>query len=122
MSQSDKTPLLFAEGDHVSGTVVLIFAAVCNSDSVEGRGRQIDHSYHLTNLAATIATSRIGVMGSDGKVEPRLAIKFQGERYALLPDKIEISIDPDAQAKLREQALKKLSPAELAALLGKMNS
>lgn len=122
MSQSEKTPLLFAAGDRMSITIVAIFAAVCNSDSQEGKGSQVDHSYHLTELAATIATSKIGVMGSDGKVEPRLAICFGGGHYALLSDEIEIDDNPEAQAKLREQALKKLSPAELAALRGKMNA
>ena len=118
MSQEDKESQVLSEGDSISGQIVVIYATTRNQDLTEGKGRTIDHSYHLTERVARIATSGIDVMGSDGKVEPRLALNLSDGRFALSPVLITISEDPEAEAKLREQALKKLSSAERAALLG----
>jgi hypothetical protein len=38
----------FSVGQRLSGVVVTIYATTTNSDLTEGRGRQVDHSYHLT--------------------------------------------------------------------------
>jgi len=118
MSQEVKVPQALSEGEFVSGQITVVYAATRNQDLTEGKGRTIDHSYYLTGHAARIATSGIDVMGSDGKVEPRLALHLSDGRFALSPVLITISEDPEAEAKLREQALKKLTPAERAALLG----
>lgn len=105
-------------GETLSGQIVRVFVAVSPQDRDEGRGPLVDRSYHLSEKDATIATKGIGVMGSDGQVVPRQAVRLGGEEYILLPDvSFTIDTDPAAEAKLREQALKKLSPAERAALL-----
>lgn len=108
-----------AVGEHISGTVVEIYAATGPEDRTEGRGPWRDTSYHLTEREATIACGGIGAMGEDGKVATRKAVRLSGERgYFLLTPLIEITANPEAAAKLRMQALAKLSPAERAALLG----
>lgn len=107
-----------SEGEQITGEVVGIWTATCNEDSMEGRGKTVDNSYHYTKHDALIATKGIGVMGGDGEVRPRKAVKLSDGRYFLAPKMIVITKDPEAAAKLREQALAKLSPAERAALLG----
>jgi hypothetical protein len=106
----------FSKGDKLAAEVVTVYVATCNEDGTEGRGATIDHSYHLTKHAALIATAGIGVMGSDGDLEERLALKLEDGRFALLPDIFQISDNVEKEAELRKEALKKLSPAELAAL------
>ena len=115
----EKTKIRLAVGDQVSGQVVELFAATRNEDLAEGRGQKIDHSYHLTQRDAMIASSKIDVMGSDGKVELRLALHLSDGKYLLLPQPITVSENPEAEAELRKQALAKLTPAEIAALFGK---
>lgn len=117
MSQKDSVPQL-SHGDSVQGVVITIYAAVTNEDRTEGRGKQVDHSYHLTEREATIGASSIGAMKPDGDVEPRLAVQLSDGRYALLPKIITIATNSEAEARLREQARAKLTPAELTALLG----
>lgn len=102
-------------GEQVSGEVVEIWAAV--GSDMEGRS-SFDKSYHLTRREALIATKGIAGMGGDGEVKSRLALRLSGDRYFLAPKMIVITKDPEAAAKLREQALAKLSMAERAALLG----
>jgi hypothetical protein len=108
----------FSAGEHLSGEVVTIYAAVTNADLAEGRGPEIDHSYYINQRDAMMGTSHIGVMGGDGKVEPRTALHLGDGRYILLPNPISISENPAKIAELRKQALAKLSQAERAALLG----
>ncbi|MGE5392721.1 MAG: hypothetical protein ACM3NH_03180 [Candidatus Saccharibacteria bacterium] len=122
MSEKDDKGLRpLQEGEEIRARVVRIYAAVTYEDRTEGRGRRIDDSYHLTERKAAMGAHDIGwgLSPRDGDVEPRLALKTEDGRYFLLPDPIEITIDPEAEAKLREQGLAKLTPAERAALLGK---
>ena len=105
-------------GEKISGEVVEIWAATCNEERSEGRGNTIDNSYHLSRHEALIATKGIDVMGSDGKVVSRTVIRLKGGRYLLGAQFIAITSNPEAEASLREQALAKLSSAEIAALLG----
>lgn len=117
MTKSTKTTS-FKVGDQILGTVIEIFAATCNSDRCEGRGGRIDNSYHFSKREALVATKGIDVMGSDGAVEVRLAIMTDEKRFFLLPTEIEIMEDAGEIAKVRQEALAKLSPAERAALFG----
>ncbi len=101
------------KGDEISGKVVEIFAATRNTDSAEGRGSQVDEAYYLTREGATIGAHKIDVMGTDGKVESRLAIEISGKLTSYVTFKeIVVRDDPKNVEALREQALKKLSPAE----------
>jgi len=115
----EKAKVQLAIGDRVAGEVIKLFAATRNEDLQEGRGARIDHSYHLTEHEALIASSKIDVMGTDGKVEKRIALRLSDGQYLLLPKPITVSENPEAEAGLRKQALAKLTPAEIAALLGK---
>lgn len=109
-------------GDQVVGTVVQIYAATCNEDKNEGRGATIDNSYHTSQRSALIASRCIDVMGSDGGVDKRLAIKLTDGRHFLLKNDnqpIELTDDQrevEAAAELRTSALAKLTEAERAAL------
>lgn len=126
MTESKQPPL--RAGDVVSGEMVFIYAATRNSDLNEGRGPTIDESYHLKRHAAIIACAGIDVMGSNGQVAERLALKLIDGRYFLLAnmkDPFEVA-DPivvstnvqevQAMTDLKVKALGKLSPPERAAL------
>ena len=108
----------FQEGETISGTVVIIYAAVTNTDLTEGRGQRVDHSYYRNRRDATIGASGIGVMGSQGNVEPRTALRITDNQYLLLSDPVKVSENPKKVAELRKQAFAKLTEAERAALLG----
>lgn len=108
----------FSVGDRLEAEVITIYVATHNSDGTEGKGYTVDHSYHLTRHMATVATSGIGPMGTDGEIIERLAIVLSDARFALLPKLIEISENTEKEAELRKKAMSKLSQAELAALLG----
>ncbi|MEK7514784.1 MAG: hypothetical protein AAB608_00170 [Patescibacteria group bacterium] len=110
MDQEKKKPL--AEGDQVVAEVVTIFAAI--AETYEG---SYVASYHLTHHDAVLGASGLGYSGPDGKVKPTLALKLSDGRYVLTPQIVEISKNPEAEAKLREKALAKLTPAERAALM-----
>lgn len=84
---------------------------------MEGKGKTIDHSYHLTKRGAIIAADKLGLMGAtDGDVEETLGLKLLDGSYTLLPRPIKITEDTEAETRIRNQALSKLSRAELAAL------
>jgi len=110
------------EGDVLSGIVVKIYATTRNTDGTEGQGVEIDNSYHKERRSALIASKGIDVMGSDGKVVDRLAIKLDDDRYFLLQNNNYSIVVTDSEkevqaaADLREKALSKLSSAERAAL------
>lgn len=112
------------KGQHVKGQIIQIFAATRNTDGNEGRGSDIDHSYHLTKRNALIGAHGIDVMGSDGKVRDLLALQVEDGGIFLLGGNvslaeispIKIVEDPEAFAKLRKSALDKLSPGERVAL------
>lgn len=121
MSRLSKLPALQV-GDGVTGTMVHIHAATCSRDNIEGRGPIIDKSYHTSYQGALVASKGIDVMGADGKVAQRLALKMSDGRYFLLQNEANPVLvadnDQDAQAAadLRVKALAKLSPPERAAL------
>jgi hypothetical protein len=111
----EKKPKFF-EGERVVGEIVTIYAAIaCTYEESHVA------SYHLTRHEAVLGASGLGYSGPDGDVRPILAIRLSDGRYALSPELIEITIDSAAEAKLRETALKKLTPAERAALMGRLN-
>lgn len=65
------------QGDRITlATVERVYAATRNTDLAEGRGVDIDHAYYATRDAAVVGASKIGVMGADGNVAPRLALRF----------------------------------------------
>jgi hypothetical protein len=104
----------FVEGEQIAGEIVTIYAAIaCTYETKEVA------SYHLARHDALLGASGLGYSGPDGEVRPVLAIRLVDGRYALSPQLVEITKDPAAEAKLREAALKKLTPAERAALLGR---
>lgn len=111
-----------AKGDQISAVVVEIYAATRNEELNEGRGQTIDNSYHTSRRSALVACRGIDVMGSDGQVSERLALKSDDGRYFLLKNNnkpIVVRSDEEevkAEADLRKEALKKLSQAERAAL------
>jgi hypothetical protein len=115
-------PTALKEGDALSGLVVKIYATTRNTDGTEGRGIDIDNSYHKERRSALIASKGIDVMGSDGKVVERLAIKLNDGRYFLLQNEnhpiVVVASEKEVQAAadLRKEALGKLSRAERAAL------
>jgi hypothetical protein len=107
----------FNIGDRISGKVVTIFAAVTNTELNDGRGDQYDKSYHLTRGDAVIGASGIGVMGSDGDVEPRTALQISEEEYIILPEQsVRVVSSVKNAAELRKSGLSKLTKAEKAAL------
>ncbi len=109
-------------GEKISGTIVPLYVATKNSDSTEGRGKTIDHSYHLTETGAIIACEGIGVSGTSGNVVKRIALKLEDGRYYLFAnegcdiDVVSNEREYDARSILRDRAMKKLTPAEIAAL------
>lgn len=106
----------FVESERVVGEVVTIYAAIA-------RTYEESHvaSYHLTRHEAVLGASGLGYSVPDGEVKPVLALKLSDGRYTLAPEIVEISDEnPEAEAKLREEALKKLTPAERAALMGRL--
>ncbi|MBP6855575.1 MAG: hypothetical protein KBC26_01195 [Candidatus Pacebacteria bacterium] len=110
---------IFPKGTELFGTVIVIYAVVVNTDSTEGRGEYIDHSYHLTELEATIGASGLGIMGHDADVEPRIACRLRNTKVILLSPPVEIAlIDKKVGEGLRSKALSKLTMAEKAALFG----
>lgn len=109
MAQKDDAKA-FSEGQWLSCEVVRVYVAVCGA---------VVHSYHLTNHAVEAAISGIGIMGIDGKIECRLALRFSDGKYTFLPEFFTISDTAETEAELRKRALSKLTPAEKIALLGK---
>lgn len=118
MNKTGNAALSLKAGDTIQGMVVEIFAATRNDDRAEGRGPRIAHSYHLTKRDAAIGASGIDVGGHDGKVESRLAIRTISGTYYLCPLAVFLSKNEEAAARLREEALAKLTSAERAALIG----
>ena len=106
----------FVEGEKVVGEIVTIYAAIAQTYEESHVA-----SYHSTNHDAVLGASGLGYSGPDGDVRPILAIKLSDGRYALSPELIEITEDSAVEAKLREAALKKLTPAERAAFMGRLN-
>ena len=107
-------------GAQFIGEVVSIFVVRHNEDTTEGKGKTIVHSYHLTKRSAIITADKLGPMGAtDGEVEDTLAIKLLDGSYTLLPKPIKIMPeDTEAEVRIRNQALCRLSAAERAALSG----
>lgn len=65
--------------------LIQIFAVVSNSDINSGNGRKIDVTYHEKREEAKTAAIGVGPGGSDGGVEPRLAIRFEeGDKVFLM--------------------------------------
>ncbi|MDO8579528.1 MAG: hypothetical protein Q7R72_01500 [bacterium] len=103
----------FKLGDEISGIIVSLSAVVGNTDDVEGRGVPIDKSYHLSRGDAVVGASSAGPSGSNGEIQPRLALKISKDSYILLPEKaFGISLLPEETEKLRRSGLSKLSAAE----------
>ena len=112
--QMKEKKMQFAESDKIVAEVVTIYAAIrCTYEISEIA------SYHLTRHDAMLGASGLGYSGPDGDVRPIQAIRLSDGRYAIVPELIEISDNPETEAKVREQALKKLSPAERVALMGR---
>jgi hypothetical protein len=106
--------VLFVEGAQIVGEVVTIYAAVASTYETTKV-----MSYHLTRHDAVLGASGVGYSKKDGDVRSMLALKLADGRYALTHEIVQITEDPEAEAKLRQQAQNKLSPSELAALMGK---
>jgi hypothetical protein len=107
--------------------VVTIFAMVANTDTMEGRGNNIDHSYHATEAGALEAGRGKGQVGGDAEAEPRLAVRFPAGEYLLLAEPrtfptedaplITVNVMTEAQEdEIRRRAIAKLSVAEKAVL------
>jgi hypothetical protein len=133
ISPEARTPFVLPEGTRIRGGIARIFAAVGPEDQVEDKGGSVDYSYHNSVEGATVATRGIGASGGDGKVEPRLVLRLENvtgvtseqvHTVLLLPaDAIIIKTqeeDVAAASALRAEAIKRLSPAELAALGAKV--
>ncbi len=102
------------EGEKISAEVITIYAAIrCTYEKSEVA------SYHLTEHDAKLGASGLGYSGPDGEVRPVLALSLSDGRYAISPTLIEISSDSEAEARIRAEALDKLTPAERAALMGR---
>lgn len=106
----------FTVGEQITGRVVMIHAATTNTELNEGRGQQIDHSYYRSKDDAVMGAQGIGVMGSAGGVEPRLALSLEDGSYLILADPVKISENPKMVEELRRTGLAKLTPGERAAL------
>lgn len=101
----------FHESSTITAQVVAIFVVTAGGDRV--------FRCYSSEREALIASSGIGPGGVDGKVMPGLALKLEDGCYTKLPEILQIhGVDPKAAAKLRENVLNKLTPAERAALLG----
>ncbi len=98
--------------------VIQIYAAVTNSDTQGGMGHNVDHSYYETARGALLGSIGIGVMGNDGTVEPRPAVKFDDGTILLLTSTSIITLgDEEKLAQdARTTALAKLTLAERSAL------
>lgn len=97
--------------------IIELFAAVTNSDTAEGRGHAVDKSYHLSRDGALIGAARIGVMGNDGAVEERTAIRLNDEMLILLTgEPIAIADETAMRERVRKEGMEKLSAAQRAAL------
>jgi hypothetical protein len=70
--------------------VIEIFAAVSNTELNDGSGDKIDLTYHPTKQEARTAAIGVGVMGCNGDVEPRLAVRFKDGTILLLAQREEI--------------------------------
>jgi hypothetical protein len=107
-------------GYEVNGKVVIIYAVVGNTDTMEGKGEKIDLSYHPSLREAKIGASRkgVGIEPGDAPTEERLALRLSDGRYLLISPPIELAENTVTAAKVRAQALAKLTPAEKAALFG----
>lgn|SRR5487761_198418 len=65
--------------------IVEVYAAVTNTDLNDPNyGDEINDSYHLTEESARAAAVGIGVMGSTGKVQKRLAARFDDDLLFIL--------------------------------------
>ena len=99
--------------------IVSLFTARTNTDTEEGRGQQYDKTFHETERGAKLGTVRIGVMGTDGTVGERLAVRFSDGTLLLLvePDpRIILTDEASLDQDVRKTALSKLTEAERAAL------
>lgn len=67
--------------------VVKIFSAISNTDMNSGSGNDIDETYHPTREEAEMAALDIGAMGSRGKVESRLVVRFEDGSMLLLANR-----------------------------------
>lgn len=113
-------------GESYQATPVVLWASVGPKNTEDGSGGDKIHSLHITENGARIATHGIGTQGHDGEAKEIGAIRFEirGEyKYLLLEsqqaffDVMPQSEEDALRAKLIEQARKKMSPAELAAML-----
>ena len=113
-----KSQMGWSERSLLEGFVVKVFVVICNPDNTEGNGHDVDHSYHLTEREALIASVGVGAMGQDGRVESRLVLSVcNGEHYYELPRRITIArYDPGSEEKIRAKVLAKLTRSEQAVL------
>lgn len=99
--------------------VITIFTARTNTELNEGRGQQYDRTFHETERGAKLGTVGIGVMGGDGEVGDRLAVRFSDGTLLLLDagqPVIELQNENVLEQDIRRKALSKLSVAEREAL------
>lgn len=111
-----KRPVVGKKG---AAELIRVFAAVTNTDTQEGRGDKVDHSYYATERGAQLGGIGIGVMDSDGTVESRIAVRFEDGQLFLLNQErgqIELGNEEQLAQDVRAKALSKLSPAERRAL------
>lgn len=97
-------------------TILEVWAAIAPHDTEEGKGDWYDKTYHATEAGARLGASGIGVMGTEGKVEPRLAVKFNGGQLLLVDGPITLADDEQLGTDVRRRALAKLTPVERIAL------
>lgn len=86
MPKTRRTKIAKFIGFKGKAEIVRIFAAVTNIDLNEGRGENIDDAYYFIERDALVGAIGIGVMGGDGEVEERFAVRFDNGTYFLLAD------------------------------------
>lgn len=90
--------------DPFGGTIVDLFVVRVNTDPNEGRGADYDHSYYLKREDAIEAAKGRDVMGTDGKVEKRIAVQCaDGSVFSIKG--VEISLGPFEARRRRQAAL-----------------
>ena len=111
----------FKVGQMVQGEVVEAYVVVTNTDLNEGKGYTYNLSYHRTEREALLGAHKNGVMGTDADVALIHLLHLEDGRYLAILKGNFVELyeeDKGLEEKIKERALSKLRPAEIAALLG----
>jgi len=99
--------------------IIKVFTAKTWADTNEGRGPQYDRTFHETEKGAKFGTIGIGIMGGDGTLGERFAVRFEDGTLMLLDEGqpiITLENEELLESNIRKKALSKLSVAERQAL------